>query len=95
MLTRDAESADFGGKRPPCWLEIPVAGIMLRDLSPPPFARCWKPDGSRAHQVFGSHRMAAPLLRMDLFPTNASVFVVIKKFLPPGNTNYGNVLATL
>ena len=61
MLTRDAESADFGGKRPPCWLEIPVVGIRLRDLSPPPFARCWKPDGSRAHQVFGSHRMAAPL----------------------------------
>ena len=52
MLTRDAESADLGGKRPPCWLEIPVAAIRLRDLSPPPFARCWKPDGSRAHQVF-------------------------------------------
>ena len=38
MLTRDAESADFGGKRPPCWPEIPVAGIRLRDLSLPPFA---------------------------------------------------------
>ena len=49
------------GKRHPCWSEIPVAGIKPRDLSLPPFARCWKPDGSRAHQVFGSHRMAAPL----------------------------------
>ena len=39
----------------------PVAGIRLRDLSLPPSARCWKPDGSRAHQVFGSHPMAAPL----------------------------------
>ena len=34
-------------------------------------------------------------LRMDLFPTNFSVFVVTRKFKPPGNTNYGNVLATL
>ena len=67
MLTRDAESADFGGKRHPCWPEIPVAGIRLRDLSLPPFARCWKPDGSRAHQVFGSHRMAAPTLDGALF----------------------------
>ena len=52
MSTQDAESADFGGKRPPCWPEIPVAGIRLRDLSLPPFARCWKPDESRAHRVF-------------------------------------------
>ena len=61
MSTQDAESADFGGKRPPCRPEIPVAGIGLRDPSLPPFARCWKQDGSRAHRVFGSHRMAAPL----------------------------------
>ena len=54
MSTQDAESADFGGKRPPCWPEIPVAGIRPRDLSLPPSARCWKPDGSRAHWVFGS-----------------------------------------
>ena len=58
---RDAESADFGGKKAPCWPEIPVAGIRLRDPSLPPFAPCWKPNGSRAHQVFGSHWMAAPL----------------------------------
>ena len=60
-LTRDAESADFGGKSSLCWPEIPVAGIRPRDLSLPPVARCRKPDGSRAHQVFGSHRMEAPL----------------------------------
>ena len=48
MSLQDAESANFGGKRLPCWPEIPVAGIRLRDLSLPPFARCveagWKPS---------------------------------------------------
>ena len=28
-------------------------------------------------------------------PNQFSVFVVVRKFLPPGSTNYGNVLATL
>ena len=46
MSTQDEE------KGSPCWPEIPVAGIRPRDLSLPPFARCWKPDGSRAHQGF-------------------------------------------
>ena len=72
MSTQDAESADFGGKRPPCWPEIPVAGIRLRDLSLPPFARCWKPDGSRAHRVFGSHRMAAPLWTAQIIDSFSS-----------------------
>ena len=67
MSTQDAESAKFGGKRPPCWPATPVAGIKLQDLSLPPSARCWKPDGSRAHQVFGRHRMAVPLLDGALF----------------------------
>ena len=61
MPTQDAESAKFGGKRPPCWPATTVAGIKLQDLSLPPSARCWKPDGSRAHRVFGRHRMAVPL----------------------------------
>ena len=52
MSTQDAESAKFGGKRPPCWPVTPVAGIKLQDLSLPPSARCWKPDGSRAHKGF-------------------------------------------
>ena len=51
----------FWRKKAPCWPEIPVAGIRLRDLSLPPSARCWKPVGSRAHRVLGSHGMAAPL----------------------------------
>ena len=61
MSTQDAESAKFGGKRAPCWPVTPVAGIKLQDLSLPPSARCWKPDGSRADRVFGRHRMAVPL----------------------------------
>ena len=61
MSTQDAASADFGGTRPPCWPVTPVAGIRPQDLSLPPSARCWKPDGSRAHRVFGRHRMAVPL----------------------------------
>ena len=42
----------FWRKRPHAGQKSPVAGIRLRDLSLPPFARCWKPDGSRAHRVF-------------------------------------------
>ena len=52
MSTQDAESAKFGGKRPPCWPVTPVAGIKLQDLSLPPSARRWKPHGSRAHRFF-------------------------------------------
>ena len=48
-------------KKAPCWPVTPVAGIKLQDLSPPPSALFWKPDGNRAHRVFGRHWMAVPL----------------------------------
>ena len=62
MLTRDAESADFGEKRPPCWLEIPRRWNQA--TGPISATICSLLEAgveARARWVFGSHRMAAPL----------------------------------
>ena len=51
MSTQGADFVRSGGNLPAFWQRIPDTGTKRQVQSLPPFARCWRRAGSRAHQV--------------------------------------------
>ena len=48
-------------KKVPIWAKDPYSGTKLQVQSLPPFARCWRRAGSRAHQVSGKRQTPAEM----------------------------------